>query len=78
MTIYKKALATIPEKDIAHHESDLYLRKTPETEKLIDEYKFKNNVSVFRDAIDHVLWYEVPFAYEPFFIERYNRLHKEA
>ena len=78
MTIYEKALATISAKDIDHHESDLYLRKTPKTEKLINEYEFKNNVSVFRDAIDHELWYEIPFAYTPFFEERCKRLHKEA
>ena len=43
INIYQEALKRIPENDIDHHASDLYLRKTPETEKLIQEYKYKYN-----------------------------------
>jgi len=63
INIYQEALKRIPENDIDHHASDLYLRKTPETEKLIQEYKYKNLVSTFVDNIDHVVWYDIPFAY---------------
>lgn len=61
--IYKKALATMPCKDIDHWCSDLYLRVTPESEKLVAEYDFKGNVTKFIDQIDGVLWYNIPFAY---------------
>ncbi len=65
-SIYQKAIKTLPAKDIDHHESDLYLRKTAKSIKLISEYEFKNNVSWFRCAIEHDIWYEIPFAYDPF------------
>lgn len=68
--IYKTAVATLPAKDIDHHESDLYIRKTPAADLIIEEYEYKNIVSVFRDAIENVLWYEIPFAYDPFWERR--------
>jgi hypothetical protein len=45
------------------HESDLYLPVTEQTTALIDAYEFKANVSVFKDCGE--LWYEVPFAFMP-------------
>lgn len=71
--IYEKAVESLPSADIDHHESDLYLRITPISKKLIREYEFKNQVHVFRDNIEHVLWYEIPFAYTPYWERRYNR-----
>ena len=42
--------------------SDLYLKVTPISTSLIEEYDWKENVTKFIDAINHELWYEVPFA----------------
>ena len=59
-------LKGIPEKDIDHYETDLYLRKTPEvTKKVIDKLPdvYKKNVTTFIDNIDHVEWYEIPFVF---------------
>lgn len=55
----------IPEKDIDHWETDLYLRKTPETTKVISKLPdvYKKNVTTFIDNIDHVPWYEIPFVF---------------
>ena len=55
----------VPDSDISHWNSDLYLRVTPETTAIIDGYEFKNQVSTFIDEIDGNPWYEVPFAYDP-------------
>jgi antirestriction protein len=55
----------VPDSDISHWNSDLYLRVTPETTAIIDGYDFKNQVSTFIDEIDGKPWYEVPFAYDP-------------
>lgn len=55
----------VPDSDISHWNSDLYLRVTPETTAIIDGYEFKNQVSTFIDEIDGKPWYEVPFAYDP-------------
>ena len=68
--IYEKAIEMLSPNDIDHHESDLYLRKTLKSEKLINEYEFINLVSVFRDNIDNELWYEIPFAYTPYWERR--------
>ena len=63
--IYEKALAALPASDIDHHETDLYLRKTPASEALIREYEFAANVTIFHDNIDGDIWYDIPFAYTP-------------
>ena len=56
-----------------HHESDLYVPVTPETTKLVNAYEFKNNVKMFTCAIDKKQWYDIPFAYMPFWKKRTNR-----
>jgi len=53
-----------------HHESDLYAEKTPVSERIVRDYQFKSNVKVFRDQIEHNLWYDIPFAYSPFWAKR--------
>ena len=42
--------------------SDLFLKITPVSMELVKAYDFKKNVKQFIDAIDHVGWYEIPFA----------------
>lgn len=61
--IYKVAIKTMRPEDIIHWCSDLYLRVTPESEELVNNYEYKKIVTTFIDDIDHVLWYEIPFAY---------------
>ncbi len=53
-----------PEEIDSQHEvgSDLYLKVTPVSTALIKQYDFKKNVMTFVDAINHELWYEIPFA----------------
>lgn len=55
----------MPLKDIDHNSfgSDLYLRVTSESRKLIDQYDFESNVTTFIDQIEGRLWYDVPFAF---------------
>jgi hypothetical protein len=64
MSIYEKLkAANIP---IDNHESDLYALKTPESKSIIDQYEFKENVKTFISQIDKHEWYDIPFAYDPF------------
>lgn len=59
--------ATTPaERD--HHVSDLYIKVTPATMRIIDRYEFSSQVSSFRDQTDplRALWYDIPFAYLPY------------
>lgn len=57
------AAANIPPGHIDHHASDLYLKVTPETTEIINNYQYKDNVTKFIDNIDSELWYDIPFAY---------------
>ena len=52
-----------PEEIDSQHElgSDLYLKVTPISIVLIEQYDFKENVTKFRDNINNELWYEIPF-----------------
>ena len=43
------------------HESDLYVKVTPETKAIIERYEWKNNVETFIDAIDKEPWFDIPF-----------------
>lgn len=61
--ICELAFERMQKEDIDHHESDLYLRVNHTSSELINEYDYKWMVTKFIDNIDHVLWYEVPFAW---------------
>lgn len=71
MSIYEQMkLANVP---LSHHESDLYAKVTPESRAIISTYEFKKNVTTFASQIDHDLWYDIPFAFDPFW-KRLNYL----
>ena len=59
--------ATSPEQ-IAHWQSDLYCKVTAKTKQVIKRYAYENLVTVF-EANDHTLWYDIPFAYTPYWEE---------
>lgn len=63
--IYSASVATLPAEDIDHHNSDLYLRRTPEATTLVNRLGNKALLSVFRDP-DGVAWYELPFCFLPY------------
>ena len=52
--------------ELDHYESDLYALKCPESEAIIERYVFKSDVSIFKSEIDGRLWYEIPFAFLPY------------
>jgi hypothetical protein len=58
--------------DIKHHETDLYLKDTPETRKLLKDYEFKVNVTSFVSQIDECFWFDIPFAYDPIWNKKYE------
>lgn len=65
--IYQEALKILPQDQIDHHFSDLYLKKNSKSRKIVEQYEHKHLVSEFKDQIDHEIWYEIPFAYTPFY-----------
>ena len=61
--IHELAAQRMAPEDIDHHGIDLYLRVNDISRELMNEYKYKRLVETFIDNIDHVLWYDVPFAW---------------
>ncbi len=53
-----------------NHESDLLVKVTPESKKLVDAYEFKCNVKMFSSQIDGSTWFDIPFAYTPVWEKR--------
>ena len=56
--------------EIASHESDLYVKVTPESEAIINTYEHKANVRRFVSAIDGTQWFDIPFAFIPWWDKR--------
>ena len=48
------------------HESDLYAIVCDISSAIIAKYPFKSNITRFRSEIDGKIWFDIPFAYAPF------------
>lgn len=59
--LYDKIIKEVPKEYIDHHCSDLYVKVTFQTSKLINNYENYEMVSIFKDNIDHEKWYDIPF-----------------
>ena len=64
--IYNELIKVMNTSEIDSHESDLYIKVNNKSKKLIDQYEFKQNVTTFKSNIDSSIWYDIPFAYKPF------------
>ncbi len=72
MKIFQDAKALGIETD--NHESDLYIPVTNETRKLVAQYEHKNSVTTFISQIDGTLWFDIPFAYDPWFADAEDKI----
>lgn len=70
--IYERAVESMPKNEIDHWQSDLYLKATPISEKLVDEYEWRGSVTTFLDQVEGKLWYEIPFAFTPYWENPYE------
>lgn len=68
ISLYQLLLDTGAQMD--NHEGGLYVLVTPETSAVIR--MSRHSVSTFISQIDGKLWFDLPFAYEPFW-ERKTR-----
>jgi hypothetical protein len=64
MTIYDQMKAAGVQ--ISNHESDLYVPVNPISTAIVNAYEFKSNVTIFTSNSDKKPWYDIPFAYSPF------------
>lgn len=63
MSVKEQLMALgMKEEDFGRYESDLYVRVTPVSTKFLETYQFKNQVERFIDQIEHVPFYDFPFA----------------
>lgn len=53
-----------------HHESDLYIPANDVTRSLVKHFNVK--ASLFKSQIDNEVWFDIPFAYLPFWMAREN------
>lgn len=58
------------EQEVSSHESDLYVPVNPVTTEIIKNYEFKCNVTRFKSNVDGRQMYEIPFAYNPFWVKK--------
>ena len=63
-SIYQQVIEAGIEHD--HHESDLYIPVNDQTKKIVHSYEFKRNVTMFASKIDGKPWFNIPFAFQPF------------
>ena len=75
-TLLHTARQQMKPEEIGSHESDLYLKVTPISRKLIRQYDFHGQVEQFRSAIDHTLWYDIPFANSEWWEEKCKGVSK--
>lgn len=76
MSLYERAIKALPADHIDHHESDLYLKATPEAEAIINEWLADNGfkslkdstlfVNRFRCNISGCMWFDIAFQYIPY------------
>jgi hypothetical protein len=68
LTIYDQLVAAgVP---LDSHESDLYAKLTEASTAIIRAYPSRDNVRTFVHQVDHTVWYDIPFAYLPFWEAR--------
>ena len=67
-TTYEAAIDAGLETD--NHESDLYIKDSEAARVIIAGHEFSSNVTRFRSQIDGCIWFDVPFAYDPWWEAR--------
>lgn len=69
MTLYETLQSAGCEMD--SHESDLYVRATAEATTILKRFPTQwENARAFTSQIDGKLWYDVPFAFQPWWERR--------
>lgn len=64
-TVHEIAALLLPSDHIDHHASDLYIKVTAQSKKIIERLQPKSLLSKFIDNIERVYWYDLPFCYNP-------------
>lgn len=54
----------MPPDQLSHWYSDLYAKVTDFSSAVIANYRYKNQVTIFKDQVTGAPWYEIPFCYD--------------
>lgn len=68
MSIYEKMVQSGVR--IENHCSDLYVPKNETTDEIVQLFAYRTITETFMDNIDGTLWYNIPFCYDPYWIEK--------
>jgi hypothetical protein len=54
--------------EIDNHESDLFVKDSPISRSIIKRYSDSSaaKATLFRSTSDNEMWWDIPFAYDPF------------
>lgn len=64
LSIYQKMIDAGVKVD--SHYSDLYAEVNIASRAIVAEYEYKSSVTTFTSATDGKLWYDIPFAFQPY------------
>lgn len=56
--------------ETASWQSDLYVPVNKTTQRILKKYKYKNQVTTFREQGTNRLMFDIPFAYAPYWEKR--------
>jgi hypothetical protein len=63
-SLYDELVKVMTPNEIDHHESDLYVLRNEKSQPLVEG--FVGSHTTFVGSTDRRVWYDVPFAYKPF------------
>jgi hypothetical protein len=56
-----------------HHESDLYVPVNAQTKTMMNDYEYAMLVTTFKNQVTGNFWYDIPYAYTPWWEERVEK-----
>ena len=75
-SIYEALAKVMAPNEIDHHESDLYVLRNEKSQPIVEAYV--GSARMFTSNVDHKLWYDLPFAYQPFWEKKGVRMSAVA
>ena len=64
--LYDEIVKVAKPEEMDHWYSDLYVKAIPAVTAILERYEYAHQVWSFRDQIERKLWYDIPFAYKPY------------
>ena len=70
--LYNEIVKVAKPDEIGNWTSDLQCKATKAVSEIINRYEYRHMVTMFHSAIDGSIWYEVPFAFAPWWSNPYK------